>query len=334
MPGKILIADGSPTIRNIAESLLNKHGYEVFLADDGLKTLGILKLEKPDVLFLDYSLPVLSGEQVLSELKQSKDLKPAYVIMLLDKENEERGREIESQGVNAYIIKPFSPKELLDQVESLLESKEKSSIKENEAAESSNEQRISNNGLDILETSDLLEDYEQSIPDSQKAGVHGFDWFMSELQKEIKEEDKPGSKPKGEALDREGKTTPKPEETFIKYQPTEPPGGETEEKEEKDSLSFEGDAPENFIEDLRKELEELGVEEEIVTKPATVAMLNPSQLDQMLSDIRSKISERVAQEVTKMISPEFLERIIREEIIQLREHASEKNSSIKEDVPS
>ncbi|MFH1336728.1 MAG: response regulator, partial [Candidatus Zixiibacteriota bacterium] len=107
MPGKILIADGSPTIRNVAESLLNKHGYEVFLADDGLKALGVLKLEKPDVLFLDYSLPVLNGEQVLSEFKQSQDLKPAYVIMLLDKENEKRRRELESQGVDAFIVKPF-----------------------------------------------------------------------------------------------------------------------------------------------------------------------------------------------------------------------------------
>lgn len=331
MPGKILIADGSPTIRNVAESLLNKFGYEVFLADDGLKTLGILKLEKPDVLFLEYSLPVLSGEQVLSELKQSKDLKPAYVIMLLDKENEERGPDLKAQGVKACIVKPFSPKELLDKVESLLESKEKSPIKENNVTISSDDQRISNNGLDILETSDLMEDYEQSIPDSQKAGVHGFDWFLSELRKEIKEEDKPGSKPKGEALDREVKTTPQLEETFTKYQPTEPTGGE---KQEKDNLGFEGEAPENFIEDLRRELEKLGPEEEIVTTPAAVEMLNPAQLDQMTADIRSRISERVAQEVTKMISPEFLERIIREEIVQLREYISKKNPSIKEDIPS
>jgi DNA-binding response OmpR family regulator len=294
MPGKILIADGSPTIRNVAESLLNKHGYEVFLADDGMKALGALKLEKPDVLFLDYSLPVLSGEQVLSELKQSKDLKPAYVIMLLDKENEQRRREIESQGVNAFLVKPFSPKELLDKVESLLKPKENSPIKDNNATVSSDDQKVSNNGLDILETSDLVEDYEQSIPDSQKAGVHGFDWFLSELQKETKEEDKPGSEPKGEALDREAETTPQLEKTYIKYQPTEPTDGE---KQEKDNLGFEGEAPENFIEDLRRELEQLGSEEEIETKPVVVEMPHPAQLDQMLSDIRSRISERVAQEV-------------------------------------
>ena len=265
------------------------------------------------------------------EKKQSKDLKPAYVVMLLEKENEERESDLKAQGVKAFIVKPFSPKEILDQVDSLLSSKGKSPIKEKKVTISSDKLRISNNGLDILETSDLLEDYEQSIPDSQKAGVHGFDWYLSELQKEIKDEDKPELKVKGEGFGGERKTPLKPEETFVKYQPTEPPGGE---KQEKDNLSFEGEAPENFIEDLRRELEELGSEEEIETKPEAVETINPAQLDQMLSDLRSRISERVAQEVAKMISPEFLERIIREEIAQLKECSCEKKSSIKEDIPT
>ncbi len=331
MPGKILIAVGSPTIRNVAESLLNKHGYEVFLADDGLKALGALKLEKPDVLFLDYSLPALSGEQVLEELKKNQDLKPEYVVMLLDKENEKNKRELESQGVTAFIIKPFSPKELLEKVKNLLEPKETSPNREKQADVSSDNSRTSSNGLDILETSDLVEDYEQSIPDSQKTGVHGFDWFLSELQKEITEEDKTGSKPRGEAGDAEGKTASKLEETFIKYQPTEPTAGE---KPENNSPRFEGEAPENFIEDLRKELEEVGPVEEEAKEPEVAEMPLTVQIDQMLSEIRSRISERVAQEVTKMISPELLERIIREEIVRYREQRGEKKSPVKEDIPS
>jgi twitching motility two-component system response regulator PilH len=331
MPGKILIADGSPTIRNVAESLLSKHGYEVVLADDGMKTLGALKLEKPDVLFLDYSLPVLSGEQVLAELKQSRDSKPTYVIMLLDKEDEKNKRELESQGVKAFIIKPFSPKELLDKVKSLLEPKENSATKESHTSLSSTGQGKSRSGLDILETSDLVEDYEQSIPDLQKTGVHGFDWFLSELQKEITEEDKTGSEPTAKTPDRETKTTTKLEEAFVKYQPTESAPGE---EPENNNPKFEGEAPENFIENLRKELEALVPEEKIVKEPVAAGMPHTTQLDQMLLDIRSKISERVAQEVTKLISSEFLERIIREEIVQFRERSNENKSTNKEDIPS
>lgn len=331
MPGKILIAVGSPTIRNVAESLLNKHGYEVFLADDGLKALGALKLEKPDVLFLDFSLPALSGDQVLEELKKNRDSNPEYVIMLLDKENEKNKRELESQGVSAFIIKPFSPKELLEKVKNLLESNQNSPNRDKQADVSSDNLRTSNNGLDILETSDLVEDYEQSIPDSQKTGVHGFDWFLSELQKEITEEDKTGSKPKRDAGNSEEKTAPQLEETFIKYQPTGPAAGE---KPENNSPRFEGEAPENFIEDLRKELEEVGPVDENATNPEVTEMSLPVQLDQVLADIRSRISERVAQEVNKMISPELLERIIREEIVRYREQTSEKKSAVKEDIPS
>jgi CheY-like chemotaxis protein len=331
MSKKVLIADSSPTIRNVAESLLSKHGYEVFLADDGLKTLGTLKLEKPDILFLDYSLPVMNGEQVLSELRQSKDLKPAYLIMILNKENEKKKRELESQGVTAFLVKPFSPKELLDKVETLITPKERPPIRENDAILSSDDQRKSNHGLDILETSDLMEDYEQSIPDGQKTGVHGFDWFLSELQKEITDEDKTRSKPKEETAEPEAKTFPHLEETFVKYQPAELPGGE---KQEQNNPSFEGEAPQNFIEDLRKELEALAPEEEIGAKPASVETLNPARLDQILLDIKSRISERVAQEVAKIINPEFLERIIREEIAHGSEQSSEKESPIKEDIPS
>jgi DNA-binding response OmpR family regulator len=331
MPGKILIANGSPTIRNVAESLLNKHGYEVFLADDGLKTLGTLKIEKPNVLFLDYSLPVLNGEQVLAELNRSRDLKPAYVVMLLDKEQEKNKRELELHGVKAFLIKPFSPKELLDMVESLLSPKGGPADKESKTSFSSPDQKKSGNGLDILETSDLMEDYERSIPDSQKTGVHGFDWFLSELQKEIKDETVPGSEPLGDANKQKEKAAPRLEETFIKYQPTEPVA---EGKPENNHPSFEGEAPENFIEDLRKELEALEPVEEGVTTPATVEMPPPVRFDQLLAEIRSRISARVAQEVSKMISPEFLEKIIREEFTQLKEHSNEKNTKVKQDISS
>ena len=318
MSKKILIADDSPTVRNIAESMLKKHGYDVLLAENGVKALQAAKIEKPEIMFLDHSLPGLSGEDILKELKQSEDLRHIHVIMFLTKEEEVREREFKSMGVDAFIIKPFNPKEMLDRLEDLLPEKEAS--RSNEKAEpslSANKGR-SNGGFDILETSDLMEDFDQSIPASDKTGVHGFDWFLSELQKEIKDEEKPELNRPGKAVPRDKKTQEK-SVGITSMTSSSAPAAEHEQRD--DNRFCEDSSPENFVEDLRKELEQLGTEE-ISSKPPFPEPPNQTPSGQWLGDLKERISARVALEVTKMISPEFLEKIIREEIARLKEHAN------------
>ena len=83
---KILVADDSPTIRKVAESLLKKQGYEVFCAEDGASALGMAKTNKPDLIFWDDSLPILNGHGVCEELKGNKELKDTPLIILLTKD--------------------------------------------------------------------------------------------------------------------------------------------------------------------------------------------------------------------------------------------------------
>jgi DNA-binding response OmpR family regulator len=318
MSKKILIADDSPTVRNIAESMLRKHGYDVLLAENGIKALQTAKLEKPEIMFLDRSLPGLGGEEILKELKQSEDTKYVQVIMFLSKEEEARERELKAMGVKAFLIKPFNPKEMLVQLEDLLYKKEGGSAKVKVETNFSDKKARSNRGLDILETSDLMEDFDQSIPATEKTGVHGFDWFLSELQKEVQEEEKPESSQPGKIRPpvkkaKEKSTGIKPVTPLSKSSAEEGPTGD---------YRFGGDdSTENFIEDLRMELAQMGTEEPESNTPLP-KLPNQTPSVQWIGDLKERISERIAREVTQMLSPEFLEKIIREEITRLKEHAN------------
>lgn len=333
MPKKILVADDSPTIRNVAESLLRKHGYEVLLAEDGANALGIAKLEKPDLIFLDNSMPVLSGEEVCRELKQEDSLRDVPVIMLLSKDETKKEQELRLVGADAFIVKPFSPGEILDQVKNLLQMETAHPSKKmgktspslvgsttqdlvDRKANASDEKDINKtsssikkvkpeSGLEIIETSDLMENFELAIPASEGIG-HGFEWFLSELQKEAQEDEKADSFPEKKPIYPEKKSQGKSL------------GLTAEEDFKKKSKIYDIDGQEKKCEELAKdmkwELEQPSKEKTTKVKPATKIEINPSQFDQLLSDLKERISERITQEVTKKISPEFLEKIIREEI--------------------
>jgi twitching motility two-component system response regulator PilG len=208
MNHKILVADNSPTVRNIAESLLRKHGYEVLLADDGVKALKVAKANQPDLIFLDDSLAILNGGQIYKELKQNKNLKDVPVVMLLSGDEIERKKELRLIGADVFITKPFNPREILDHVERLLgrektfpsederkltedlPTQEDDTLDEKETQKTapSVQKEKSEDILDIVATSDLVESFEPSASDEERA--HGFDWFMSELKRETQKDKK------------------------------------------------------------------------------------------------------------------------------------------------
>ncbi len=325
MNHKILVADDSPTVRNVAESLLRKRGYEVILADDGAKALGIAKTHKPDLIFLDDSMSIMNGEQVCREIRQDKNLKDIPVIMLLSGDGIEKKQDLKQIGADAFITKPFNPKEILDHAERLLQKEktfpsederktikdlppgedEKSDKKETEKAAPPKEKKESEDILDIVETSDLMESLEASNQASDGEVAHGFDWFMTELKRETLKKDKkadshPEEKPilsEQEILDK--KTDHKKESKIY----------EIDEHEK---------GYEDFLRDLKRELEETDKEKSTLVRPSATENISRPGFDQLFSDLKEKISERIAQEVAKKMTPEFLEKIIRDEMAKLR----------------
>jgi len=118
---KILIADDNENIRDALTYLLEDEGYELLLAKDGADTLRKVRERKPDILILDIMMPEINGYDVCRTIKNDPDLKSIYVIMLTAKgqvAEQERGKEV---GADEYIVKPFSPMEILARVKSLLQ---------------------------------------------------------------------------------------------------------------------------------------------------------------------------------------------------------------------
>jgi len=119
---KILIADDNENIRDALTYLLEDEGYELLLAKDGADTIRKVRDLRPDVLFLDIMMPEINGYDVCRTIKSDPELKNTYVIMLTAKGQvveQERGKEV---GADEYIVKPFSPMEILAKVKTILSS--------------------------------------------------------------------------------------------------------------------------------------------------------------------------------------------------------------------
>jgi len=117
---KILIADDNENIRDALTYLLEDEGYQLWLAKDGADTLKKAKEVHPDILFLDIMMPEINGYDVCRILKNDPELKNIYIIILTAKgqlAEQERGKEA---GADEYIVKPFSPMEILTKVKSIL----------------------------------------------------------------------------------------------------------------------------------------------------------------------------------------------------------------------
>jgi len=116
---KILIADDNQNIRDALTYLLEDEGYDLLLAKDGAEALRKVKDLRPDILFLDIMMPEINGYDVCRTIKADPQLKDTYIIMLTAKgqvAEQERGKDA---GANEYIVKPFSPMELLAKVKNI-----------------------------------------------------------------------------------------------------------------------------------------------------------------------------------------------------------------------
>lgn len=117
---KILIADDNENIREALTYLLEDEGYTLSLAKDGAEALRKVKEFRPDILFLDIMMPEINGYDVCRTIKTDPSLKNTYIIMLTAKgqvTEQERGKEV---GADEYIVKPFSPMEILTKIKNIL----------------------------------------------------------------------------------------------------------------------------------------------------------------------------------------------------------------------
>ena len=120
MAWRVLIAEDEPNIVTSLEFLLQENDYEVRVARDGEEALRLAESFVPNVMLLDVMMPLRSGFEVCRSIRENPALRRVKIVMLTA-----RGRDVERDkglalGADAYVTKPFSTKELLAKVRSLL----------------------------------------------------------------------------------------------------------------------------------------------------------------------------------------------------------------------
>jgi DNA-binding response OmpR family regulator len=118
---KILIADDEPNIVAALEFLLQRNGYEVHVARNGEEALKLVADCNPDLVLLDVMMPVRSGYEVCTRIRERADWRHIKIIMLSAKGRDAEVNKGLSIGADLYVTKPFSTRELMGKIKELLD---------------------------------------------------------------------------------------------------------------------------------------------------------------------------------------------------------------------
>ena len=135
---KILIVDDEKMIRNVVKEYAEFEGYETAEAENGMEAVELCRKEDFDIIIMDIMMPRLDGYSAVKEIRKSKQI-PVIMLSARGEEYDKLfGFEI---GVDDYVVKPFSPKELLARIKAVL--------KRGGACEETKIERIRFEGLEI-----------------------------------------------------------------------------------------------------------------------------------------------------------------------------------------
>ena len=119
-PVVIVVADDDQDILDLVVFKLTQAGYEPVAVSDGLAALAAIEAERPRLAILDVMMPGMSGIDVLRKVRENEATKNLDVILLTAKA---RDADVDSgfaTGASDYVIKPFSPRELMHRVNAVL----------------------------------------------------------------------------------------------------------------------------------------------------------------------------------------------------------------------
>ncbi len=121
---KVLVVDDEIHIVHVVAIKLRNNGYEVVIAGNGAEAFELACEEKPDIIVTDYQMPVMSGLEFVGKLRSSEATRDIPVIMLTARNFAIEDKQKEDLGISQCISKPFSPKELLENIEDILYQRE------------------------------------------------------------------------------------------------------------------------------------------------------------------------------------------------------------------
>jgi len=114
---KVLVVDDDPGIVKVVRAYLEQDGFRVLAANDGKKAMQIARHDKPDLVVLDLMLPEMDGWDVCRALRRESDVPIVMLTARVEESDKLVGLEL---GADDYVTKPFSPRELVARVRSVL----------------------------------------------------------------------------------------------------------------------------------------------------------------------------------------------------------------------
>ena len=117
--GSILVVDDEPTIGEVVSAYLRRAGYETRVAADGHAALAAVAERSPDLIVLDLRLPGVDGLEVMRRVRERPDRSSAIILLTAKGVESDRVTGLRL-GADDYVVKPFSPAELVARVDAVL----------------------------------------------------------------------------------------------------------------------------------------------------------------------------------------------------------------------
>lgn len=120
MNNRIMIVDDSASMRQLVAFTLKDAGFEVTQAADGLEALKSAEGESMDMVITDLNMPNMDGISLIRSLREKKEYKFTPIVMLTTESQETKKSEGKQVGASGWIVKPFTPDQLLGVVKKFL----------------------------------------------------------------------------------------------------------------------------------------------------------------------------------------------------------------------
>ncbi|GAA1694858.1 hypothetical protein GCM10009808_09930 [Microbacterium sediminicola] len=117
---EILVVEDDSDVAHLLNVRLTRGGHDVSLAADGAAGLTAARAGHPDLVILDWMMPLKNGLEVCTELRASEDFSATKIMMLTARTTQEDIDRAMAAGADDFVTKPFSPRALVERVEKLI----------------------------------------------------------------------------------------------------------------------------------------------------------------------------------------------------------------------
>jgi len=120
MAKKILVVDDSAVVRQVQEAVLTKAGYEVVSANGGKEAVAKLEIATFNLILTDLNMPDMDGVSLIKAVRGSNKHRLTPIVMITTESKDSKKQEGRSAGATAWVVKPFTPDQLLSVVKRIV----------------------------------------------------------------------------------------------------------------------------------------------------------------------------------------------------------------------